>query len=91
MNHKWKITNNQIMKTPTKLFALSIKDGIKGLITAVLTVVVTMLLTLVNTGEFPATMEQWKPILLGALSTGMAYVLKNFLTNSDDKFLTKEN
>jgi len=73
-----------------KQFSLSIKDGIKGLITAVLTVIVTMLLSLLNTGVFPMTLEAWKPILMASVGAGLAYILKNWLTNSDDKFLTKE-
>jgi hypothetical protein len=75
----------------SKQFALSIKDIIKGFITSFLTVVITMLITVLNTGIFPATLEQWKPILLAGLTACLAYLLKNWLTNSDNKFLIKEN
>jgi len=75
----------------SKQFALSIKDIIKGFITSFLTVVITMLITVLNTGIFPTTLEQWKPILLAGLTACLAYLLKNWLTNSDNKFLIKDN
>jgi hypothetical protein len=71
-------------------FSLTIKDGVKGLITSILTVIVTMLFSIVNSGTFPATWTDWKPIVLAAISAGLAYILKNWLTNSDDQFLKKE-
>jgi hypothetical protein len=49
-----------------------------------------MLITVLNTGIFPTTLEQWKPILLAGLTACLAYLLKNWLTNSDNKFLIKE-
>lgn len=73
-----------------KQFSINAKDVIKGFITSILTVIVTMLMTLVNTGVFPTTLTEWKPILLAALGAGLAYILKNWLTNSDDRFLKQE-
>jgi hypothetical protein len=44
----------------------------------------------VNSGTFPSTWNDLKPIVLAAISAGLAYILKNWLTNSDDQFLKKE-
>lgn len=78
------------MKSSGKLFSVGIKDATKGLIVAVLTVLLSMLGSSISNGSFPATWEEWKVILLASLGAGLSYILKNWLTNSDDRFLKKE-
>lgn len=77
------------MKT-SKLFTIGTVDAIKGLVVTILTLIVTMLITSINAGEFPVKFEEWKPILLASLGGGLAYILKNFLTNSNNQILKSE-
>lgn len=70
------------------LFTLVSADLLKGLIVAVLTAVVSAIYTAIQAGGFPT---DWKPILLAAAGAGLAYILKNFLSNSDGQFMKKEN
>lgn len=69
---------------------LSPKDIFKGFILATITAIITSLYAIINTGTFPTDWATWKTILLIALSAGISYLLKNFATNSKDKFLKKE-
>lgn len=39
---------------------------------------------------FPMDWVSWKPIVVGGISMALAYFAKNFLTNSKDEFLKKE-
>jgi hypothetical protein len=73
----------------SKFLNLNLSDFAKGLIVAVLTVIVTGIGDIVATGGFP-TGPQLKIIGLAALSAGIAYIIKNLLTNSEGKFLAKE-
>lgn len=73
-----------------ELFKLAPKDAVKGLILSVLTVIVTSVTASLNVGTIPTTKEFWVTQLTLGLSAGGAYLLKNFLTNSDDQFLKKE-
>jgi len=68
---------------------LGLNDIIKGAIMAALTAIVAVLVPVLESGAFP-TFEVIKGALLSGLSVGAVYLLKNFLTNSKDKFLTKE-
>lgn len=77
------------MKT-TGLFTVGTRDAIKGLFVSMITVVFSMVYSMLNAGTFPMTFEAWKPILLAGAGAGMAYIMKNFLTNSNDQILTKE-
>lgn len=65
------------------------KDAIKGLIVAVITAVISALLAILKTGQFP-TPADWQQIGIIALTAGLSYILKNWLTSSDDKFMTPE-
>ena len=73
-----------------KLFSLKWKDAIKGFIVAVITTVITVVFQAIQINEFPQTLNDWKVILIAGIGSGLAYIIKNFLTSSDDKFLTKE-
>lgn len=70
---------------------LSFKDFAKGFILAVLTVIVTGLYTALSAvpPHFP-TAAEWQNLGLMGLASGMAYLIKNFFTNSNDEFLKKE-
>jgi hypothetical protein len=79
------------MKQVSNFLSLNAKDFLKGFITAVLTVIITGVSTALSAvpPQFPdlATLEHLGLIGLGA---GLAYIVKNWLTNSKDQFLTKE-
>lgn len=72
-----------------KLFSMNLRDVLKGFIVAVLTVVITALSTAIADGSLP-DLQELKSIGLIGLSAGMAYLVKNFFTNSDDQILKKE-
>ena len=72
------------------LFQLGWKDVLKGFILTVVTIVLTGLVTSLSAGKLP-DMETLKSLLYVGLSAGVSYLLKNLLTNSDDKFLKSEN
>ena len=73
----------------TKLYQLGKNDLIKGFIVAVLTVVLTGSLTSLQAGVLP-DLATVKTLIVTGLGAGVAYILKNLLTNSEDKFLKKE-
>lgn len=75
----------------TELFTLASKDFAKGLVTAVLTAILTGLYTSVQAGQLPTDMASWKVIGLSGLGAGIAYLTKNWLTNSKDQILTPES
>jgi hypothetical protein len=73
----------------SKFSELNLRDLVKGMIVAALTVVVTALATSLQNQSLP-TLEQWQQIGMMALAAGLSYFLKNFLTNSEDKFLAPD-
>ena len=76
----------------SKLFNIDFKDLMKSALIIVLTTIITGLYQLIDAGNVAAIFE-WislKPILLTGLGAGIAYLLKNFVTNSNDKVLRKE-
>jgi O-antigen ligase len=66
---------------------LNIEDLAKGLILTVLTSVVTIVYNTVSAGSLTF---DWQAIGLTALTSGLAYLMKNLLTNSKGEFLCKE-
>ena len=73
----------------SKLLRLNLNDAIKGIVLAVITVLVTGVYELLSTG----VVFDWahvKPLLLTGLAAALSYIIKNFLTNSNDQLLTKE-
>lgn len=74
-----------------ELFSIGWKDAVKGFILAMITMIVTMVMSSINNGEFPDNWTEWKTILIASLGSALAYLLKNWLTSSDDKFLKKED
>jgi len=70
------------------LFTLNTKDFIKGLVVAVLSAVVTILYNTIQTGTLDF---DWKQIGVMALTSALAYIMKNLLSNSNGLFLKKES
>lgn len=73
----------------SKLYIINWKDLAKGFVTSFFTAVLTALVVFINTGTFPTNLE-FIGIFKIAFLSGAAYLIKNFLTNSEDEFLTKE-
>ena len=73
------------------LFSIGMSDLIKGLIVTIITASLTMLGTSIESGSLPLDWMAWKPIALSGCGAGIAYLLKNILTNSKDQFMKKEN
>ena len=69
------------------IFNLNIQDLAKGLILTVLTSVLTIVYNTVSAGSLTF---DWQAIGLTALTSGLAYLMKNLLTNSKGEFLGKE-
>lgn len=74
----------------TGLFSLGMKDVIKGFLVTILTSVLSSVVAILNAGTIPTDLASWKPTLIAGISAGLAYIAKNFLTNSNDEFLKKE-
>ncbi|MFA9221022.1 MAG: hypothetical protein ACEQSL_07535 [Sediminibacterium sp.] len=73
-----------------KLFALKASDFVKGFIMAVLTTILPLIYTTLSQGSIPSDKASWMQFAAFGLASGVAYIMKNFLTNSEDKFLIKE-
>jgi hypothetical protein len=66
---------------------LNSSDFIKGLIMAVLTSVITVVYQTVEAGSL---VFDWKAIGTMALTSALAYIMKNLFTNSKGKLFGKE-
>ena len=66
---------------------LNSTDFIKGLIMAVLSTVITVVYQTVEAGSL---VFDWKAIGTMALTTALAYIMKNLFTNSTGKLFGKE-
>ena len=71
----------------SSFLSLNTKDFIKGLVVAVLTSVITIIYTSLQAGSLEFN---WKLIASTGLSSALAYILKNLVTNSDDEMMKKE-
>jgi len=69
------------------LFNLNSTDFLKGLIMAVLSSVITVVYQTVEAGSL---VFDWKAIGTMALTSAIAYIMKNLFTNSTGKFFGKE-
>ena len=67
---------------------LNSSDFIKGLIMAVLSSVITVVYQTVEAGSLTF---DWKAIGTMALTSALAYIMKNLFTNSTGKLFAKEN
>jgi hypothetical protein len=67
---------------------LNASDFIKGLLMAVLSSVITIIYQTVEAGSL---VFDWKAIGTMALTSALAYIMKNLFTNSTGKLFAKEN
>ena len=67
---------------------LNSSDFIKGLIMAVLSSVITVVYQTVEAGSLTF---DWKAIGTMAITSALAYIMKNLFTNSTGKLFGKEN
>lgn len=65
-------------------------DLTKGLLVAVIGAILTAVYQAIEAGTLAWTWAFWQPIVLTGLGAGIAYLIKNFFTNSQDEFLKKE-
>lgn len=71
------------------LYTFQRSDWIKGLAIAIGGVLLPSLYDLIDNGALPTWVE-FAPVLKAAIGAGITYVGKNFLSNSDGKFMKKE-
>jgi hypothetical protein len=69
---------------------LNWKDLLKGAILAFIVAFLTGALQLFQTGPVEWSMAFWQPTIYAGVTALIGYLLKNLLTNSDDKMLTRE-
>lgn len=74
----------------SKFLSLEIKDALRSFLLAVIGTILMGVYKIIEQGAFPVTWAEWKPIVLTGIGAGIAYIIKNWLTNSDDKLLKKE-
>lgn len=75
----------------SKFLKLQWWDVVKGALVAGVTTLITALIMILNNGEIPLTMAEWKPILIAALASFLGYILKNWLTNNEGKIGKPDN
>jgi len=76
------------MEKKSGFLTLDMKDAIKAFIVAVLGSVLGLVQATIEAGSLDF---DWKAIGLTALAAAGAYILKNWLSNSSDQFLSSEN
>lgn len=74
---------------PARLFSLDWKDVKKGIVTAVIVGALSVVAPAATAGTL-FTIAVWKAAGMGAAAGLVGYLAKNFLTNSEDDFMTKE-
>jgi len=73
----------------TKIFRLGWKDLLRGLIVAVLTALFGEIVILLKGCGLDCAADSWlNAVYIGATS-GIAYLIKNFLSNEEGKFVGK--
>jgi len=79
------------MATPKSVLGtLNWKDIAKGVIMVVIGAIIAGVETAIQQGSITFTWHFFQPIVYTALAAGLAYLLKNLGTNSQDQFATKE-
>lgn len=73
----------------SKFISLNGFDVIKGFIVAIISGGLTVVYQLLSTGQM-LTEAQFTMVGMSALASGIAYILKNVLTNSKGELLTPE-
>lgn len=72
-----------------EMFKLGYRDAIKGVVVSVLSAVITTLLGIIQQNGLALTNTELKTIATVAITTFLGYILKNFLTDENDKFVGK--
>jgi hypothetical protein len=78
------------METKSGFMKLNWKDLLKGAILAFIVAILTGALQLFQGGQVEWTFVFWQPTIYAGIVALIGYLLKNLLTNSDDKILTAE-
>ena len=73
----------------SKLFSVNWKDGIRGLFLSIMTSAGIALQHVLDSGLVPDK-ASLKTAGIAGVAAGLAYVIKNFLTNSNDEMLKPE-
>jgi ABC-type uncharacterized transport system permease subunit len=73
----------------SSFLSITSKDVLKGFVVAVLTSIATAVIPVLQTGALPK-LEQLHGIAIAGVAAGIAYLFKNFFTNSNDQMLKKE-
>jgi hypothetical protein len=71
------------------LFSINLKDVGKGALIAAGTTVLGTLYPMLQSGTLP-TVAQLQTMGIAGVAAGVAYLTKNFFTNSDNQLLTAE-
>jgi len=74
----------------SRFLTLNARDFIKAIIMAFISGLLTGIYKLLQTGSI----LNWtclKPVIISGVSAVIAYLIKNFFTNSKDEFMTKES
>ena len=74
----------------SKLFRLNKKDLIKSIQLIIISSVIPSIGVILDSGRLPS-LSEFRNILLVGFVAWTAYIVKNFLTNSKDEFLTNES
>ena len=74
----------------SKMFSLNGKDLLKGFVVAVSMSVLTGVYAAIEGGNFAFTWAFFQPVLITGLGAGIAYLIKNLFTNSNDEILKSE-
>jgi uncharacterized membrane-anchored protein len=74
----------------SKFLTLNAKDLVKGLVVVVIQALITGIYQLFQSSGFAFDWVTFKPIVLTAVAAGLAYLIKNLFTNSQDQLFTKE-
>lgn len=65
--------------------SLNLRDGLKGLAVVVISAVITAVLTIIENKGLYGLKESVGQIATVAITSGLAYILKNFLSDENDR------
>jgi hypothetical protein len=74
---------------PSEFLKLNIRDVGKAVVTAVISAVLVAVYALFQEKGFNWTQQDLMNILNAAVASGFGYIIKNFFTTSDGKFMGK--
>ncbi|MBU2177504.1 MAG: hypothetical protein KJ556_20620 [Gammaproteobacteria bacterium] len=72
-----------------KFLRLNMDDLMRGFVVSILSSVLSSAVVILQAGNLP-TLAQLKTIALIGVSAGVSYLVKNLLTNSEDKLFKAE-